>query len=264
MNRESIPLTENLFDITVVVSCYNEEKLITGTLDNAIAALQEIGCTFEIIVVDDNSKDNSVQVVRDYIEKHPSLEIVLKENKVNRGLGNNYVEAAFIGRGKYYRLCCGDDGEPKEVLVNLFRHIGEADMIIPFNDRDVMGKTPGRVILSKTFTLLVNLLSGYRIKYYNGLSIHLRYNVLRWHPRGYGFGFQADLITQLLDEGFSFTQIPSYSIDKKGSASTALTIRNCLSVMHTLMEIAIRRLRKSIYGAGMREPVEVIQPVRKA
>ncbi len=244
-------------DVTVAVSCYNEETLITNTLDSVVAALTEVGCSYEIIVVDDASRDGSVQKVREYIQSHPGVSIRLKANETNRGLGNNYVEAAFLGRGKYYRLCCGDDGEPKEILVNLFRHLGKADMIIPWNYRNVIGKSRMRIVLSKTFTLLVNLLSGYNLRYYNGLSIHLRYNILRWHPSSYGFGFQADIITRLLDEGASYAQVPSYSVDRKGSASTALTTRNFLSVVHTLLEIAIRRLRRLLYVKNMSKPVEV-------
>jgi len=127
-------------DITVAVSRYNEESLITRTLDGVVGAPTEVGCSYEIIVVDDVSRDNSVKRVQNYIKAHPALPIRLKVNETNRGLGNNYVEAAFLGRGKYYRLCCGDDGEPKEVLAALFRHIGKADMIIPCNYKKVIGK----------------------------------------------------------------------------------------------------------------------------
>jgi glycosyltransferase involved in cell wall biosynthesis len=244
-------------DITVAVSCYNEEDLITCTLDSVVGALTEIALSYEIIVIDDASSDNSVRKVQAYIRTHPDLPIVLKANETNRGLGNNYVEAAFLGKGRYYRLCCGDDCEPKEVLVALFRHIGKADMIIPYNYRVVIGKSWMRNFLSRTFTFLVNVIGGYNIRYYNGLAVHLRCNILRWHPSSYGFGFQADIITRLLDEGVNYAQVPSYSIDRKGSASTALSMRNCLSVTHTLLEIGIRRLRRLLYDRNMRRPTEV-------
>lgn len=257
-------ILDNEVDITIVVSCYNERSLITSTIDSVVSAFAELPFSYEIIVVDDCSRDDSVRVVEAYIADHPELPIQLKANAFNRGLGNNYVEAAFLGRGKYYRLCPGDDGEPKEVLIALFKHIGKADMIIPYNFRDVIGKSRLRVFLSGAFTKLVNLASGYNLKYYNGLAIHLRYNVMRWHPSSYGFGFQADIVTRLLDEGASYAQLPSYSIDKKGSASSALTMRNFLSVCHTLLEISIRRLRRALYGKSMSRPVEVFidaQPV---
>jgi glycosyltransferase involved in cell wall biosynthesis len=244
-------------EITIVVSCYNEEAFITDTIEHVIEALKTTRRSFEIIVVDDLSRDNSVRKIRDYIKNHPEHAIRLVENKVNRGLANSYIEAAFLGRGKYYRLCCGDDSETPEALRNIFKHIGVADIIIPCqNQNDIFGKSPGRRFLSKTFTFLVNLISGYNIKYYNGMAVHLRYNVMRWHPSSYGFGFQADILTRLLDEGASFVQVQSTGSDRKGSASTALTIRNFLSVGHTLLELVIRRLRRFLYCRSMPKPVE--------
>jgi glycosyltransferase involved in cell wall biosynthesis len=244
-------------EITVVISCYNEEAFIADTIENVIHALQSVRRSFEIIVVDDVSRDHSVQRIRDYMKAHSEHPIRLVENKVNRGLANNYVEAAFLGRGKYYRLCCGDDSETPEALLNIFQHIGVADIVIPCQSQDeILGKSRGRRFLSKTFTFLVNLISGYNIRYYNGMAVHLRYNVLRWHPSSYGFGFQADILARLLDEGASYVQVESSGTDRKGGASTALQIRNILSVGHTLLELAIRRFRRLLYGRSMKKPVE--------
>src|SRR5262249_8841281 len=98
--------TADEIDITVAVSCYNEETLITDTLDSVVDALTEIGRSYEIIVMDDASRDRSVERVQEYIKAHPDLPIRLNVNEINRGLGYNYVDAAFLGRGKYYRLTC--------------------------------------------------------------------------------------------------------------------------------------------------------------
>jgi glycosyltransferase involved in cell wall biosynthesis len=254
-------------EITILISCYNEEAFITDTIKNVIQSLKTTGHSFEIVVVDDVSRDSSVQKVQDYIKSHPEHSIRLVQNKINRGLANNYVEAAFLGRGKYYRLCCGDDSEAPEALVNLFKYIGVADIIVPYQNQDkILGKTASRRFISKTFTFLVNFISGYNIKYYNGMAIHLRYNVLRWHPNSYGFGFQADILTRLLDEGASFVQVESYGTDRKGGDSTALSMRNILSVSHTLLELVIRRIRRFLYGRTMPKPVEhpaILPPSKK-
>lgn len=245
-------------DITILITCYNEEALITDTLDHVIAALKLTERSYEIILVDDVSQDHSVERIRDYLKRHPEEPITLKANAVNRGLANNYVEAAFLGRGKYYRLCCGDDSEPVEALVNLFKHIGAADIVVPYQDQDlVAGKSGGRRSLSKIFTFLVNFISGYNLKYYNGSAIHRRYSVMRWHPSSYGFGFQADILTRLLDEGASYIQVASSGNDRKGGASTALSMRNVFSVTHTLLELAVRRFRRMLYGKTKPKPVEV-------
>lgn len=249
-------------DITVVVTCYNERDYIKETLNNVIGALLESGCSYEVIVIDDVSQDDSVERINEYIKAHQDYPILLKVNKKNRGLANNFIDGAFLGQGKYYRLCCGDNAETRESLAYLFKHLGVADMVIPYQKQEeVFGKSHFRKFLSQTFTALVNIISGYNIKYYNSLPVYLRYHVMRWAPISCGFGFQADMITRILDEGITYIQIPNKgTIHRKGRNSAALTMRNILSVIHTLLEISIRRLKKMIYGKNLEKPVEVTQP----
>jgi glycosyltransferase involved in cell wall biosynthesis len=252
-NDEPVPI-----DISVLVTCYNEAEHVVDTIETLVEALRQTSLSYEIVVIDDVSTDNSVERVREYLRLHPSCPVVLKVNTSNQGLANNYVEGAFLGRGKYYHLACGDNGSPLQCLVDLYRMVGKADMIIPYQlQSEVAGKGIGRRWLSRLFTFLVNLLSGYNLRYYNGVAVHLRYNVMRWHPVSYGFGFQADITTMLLDHGFSYVQVYSRSVDRKGANSSALTMRNFLSVCHTLLEIGIRRIRKILYDRNCRKPVEI-------
>jgi glycosyltransferase involved in cell wall biosynthesis len=248
----------NIVDLTVLVTCYNEQEYIVNTLETLDRALRQVGVSHEIIVIDDCSKDASVERIREYQQQHPEVPLTLKINQVNRGFANNYVDGSFLGRGKYYHLVCGDDSMPEEFLAAAYRLLGKADMIVPYQIQgEVAGKQYFRKIISRTFTFLVNLLSGYRMKYYNGMAVQLRYNVMRWHPVSYGFGFQADTVTMLLDQGVSYIQVYTRSIDKKGSGSTSISMRNLLSVAHTLLEVAIRRIRRVLYGRTWPKPVEI-------
>jgi len=243
------PGTDALIDLTVFISCYNESAYIIDTLNTVRAALSEIGgISYEIIVIDDCSADGSANLVEGYMRSTPDVRILLRRNKVNRGLAQNYLDAAFIGKGKYYRLICGDDAEPKETMIAVFREIGAADMIIPYYVSS-QGKRLYRRILSNIYSGLVNVIGGFRLQYYNGLAVHLRYNVMRWHPNTRGFGFQAEIICMLLDNGFSHKEVPVQTVERKGGGdSRALTFRNVLSVAHTLVELLFRRLSHLAYG----------------
>lgn len=241
------PARESPIELTIFVSCYNEEPYITKTLKTVRAALAEAGRLHcEIIVIDDCSTDRSADLVADYIGAHPDERILLRRNKRNQGLAQNYFDAAFIGKGKYYRLICGDDAEPMDTMVAVFREIGQADMLIPYYVSSE-GKSLSRRALSNTYSMLVNFISGFRLHYYNGLAVHLRYNVMRWHPNTRGFGFQADIICMLLDQGFTFKEIPVRTIERKKGDSKALTFKNMLSVFHTLVDIVIRRISNHVY-----------------
>src|ERR1700680_10974 len=234
-------------DLTIVVPCFNEESNSAGTLHTIAAAMRELHWSHEVLVIDDGSTNKTVPVVEQYLKDHPDLPIRFHKNPRNRGLTRTYVDGAFMGRGKYYRMVCGDNVEPKETLVSILSLLGAADMVVPYH-KTVPGKSWFRLELSRAYTRLVNLLSGYHIHYYNGMAAHLRYNVMRWGPYSFGFGFQAELITHLLDEGASHIQIPVTATHReKHRATSALNLKNWLSVGHTLLEVLLRRIRRRAF-----------------
>jgi len=244
--RITAPYDQETLDLTVFVSCYNEADYIIDTLDTVLRAAQEVGLSYEIIVIDDFSRDNSRDLVADYIAAHPELRIMLRANLTNRGLAQSYLDGACIGCGKYYRLVCGDNAEPIASIISVFRAIGEADIIVPYYVSSE-GKSLIRRLISSTYTGLVNLVTGNRLHYYNGLAVHLRHNVMRWHPNTRGFGFQADILCLLIDLGFTYKEIPVTTVEQRRGKSNALTFRNFLSVSHTIIEIANRRLSNRLY-----------------
>src|SRR5262249_42623261 len=146
----------------------------------------------------------------------------------------------------YYRLICGDDAEPKQTMVTVFRELGKADILIPYYSESE-GRSLYRRLLSSTYTWLVNMIGGHRLNYYNGLAVHLRYNVMRWHPNTRGFGFQADILCMLLDQGLSYREIAVRTVERKGVHSSALAFKNMLSVSHTLVDLVFRRISHLVY-----------------
>ncbi len=240
------PYDDSLVDLTCFVSCYNEATSIVETLDTICSAAAEVGLSFEIIVIDDCSKDNSREVVGEYIASHPDPNIMLVANRTNKGLAQNYLDGAFIGKGTYYRLFCGDSPEPKETIVTILKAIGEADCLVPYHV-SVPGRSLSRRVVSKGYTFIINAITGNKIHYYNGLAVHLRHNVMRWHTNTRGFGFQAEILCLLIDLGFTHKQIPVHAIEQRQGKSNALKLRNFLSVAHTIVEIANRRLSGFVY-----------------
>ncbi len=238
-------------DLTVFVSCYNEADRIIQTIDGICASAREAGVSFEILVIDDVSTDNSRELVKEYIAAHPDERIVLRTNHRNKGLAQNYLDAAFIGRGKYFRLVCGDSAEPKAGTVAVFKAIGKADCILPYY-RTNRGRAAGRRIISNAYTAVINAITGNKIRYYNGLAVHLRHNVMRWHTNTGGFGFQADILCLLLDRGFTYLEVPievpAVAFARQDTKSNAVSVRNVLSVTHTILEIASRRIAKFVYS----------------
>ncbi len=231
--------------ISFFVPCLNEEPNIAGTLEGIIDAANQVGVSYEILVIDDCSTDNTSGVVQQFREAHPDVRICLKRNDRNMGVGRGYVDGAFLTEGEYYMMVCGDNNRARDSIVKIISQCGQADMVIPyFGEGD--HRTRFRRMVSSIYTTLVNLLSGHSIRYYNGLILHKRYNVMRWHPDRHGFGLHAELVTRLLDEGASYIEVPIVNEERQAGRSSAFKLDNLLSMAHSLLEIFLRRLRRCL------------------
>jgi dolichol-phosphate mannosyltransferase len=235
------------FDITFFVSCYNERDFIVATLETVRRATTRLGLTYDIVIIDDASRDGSPELIKQYIAEHPDSNIVFRQNAANKGWAQNYVDSTFIGKGRYHRAICGDNSEMEATLRAVLRPLGEADIIIPYYV-EVRHKRLFRHVVSSIYTFLVNLLSGNSLRYYNGLPIHRRYNVMRWHSDTRGFGFQADILCLLLGQGATYREVALSAIEQRPGSSNALTCKNLLSVAHTLSDILLRRISNRIHG----------------
>jgi len=234
-------------DLTIFIPCLNEERRVIPTLETVRDALAELGLTYEVIAVDDGSTDRTAAVIEEFFRAHPAMPARLHKNPRNLGLSRSFVDTAFLGRGRYYRLVCGDNVDSKESLLTMFRLMGQADIIIPYYPV-LPGKSGSRKFISRLYTLIVDRLSGNRIKYYNGCALYRRCDVMRWASYNYGFGFQAQLITALLDEGSTYREVPLTGFHLTKDRGSPLNLRNFLSTGHALSEIFLRRLRRAVYG----------------
>ena len=99
--------------MSVVVSIYclvyNHEKHLRKTLEGFVG--QKTDYTYEVIIHDDASTDNSAQIIREYCEKYPDIFVPIfqQENQYSK---NVRISRTFIYpkvRGKYVAICEGDD-----------------------------------------------------------------------------------------------------------------------------------------------------------
>src|SRR5438132_12479083 len=74
-----------LSSLTVVLPAYNEEAVIAETLAEVLAYGRKCGIPFEIIVVNDGSRDQTAATVRDLQSAH--AEICLVTHDQNKGYG---------------------------------------------------------------------------------------------------------------------------------------------------------------------------------
>src|SRR6202035_5424341 len=90
-----------------------------------------------------------------------------------------------------------------------------------------------RYFTSRTYTNLLNLLFGQKIKYYNGLPVH-RLDLLRQlRINSTGFAFQGEILTKLLRGGCSMTEVGVLGAEMTRSSS-ALRMKGLINIAKVL------------------------------
>ncbi len=75
-NRNGLGSDEPTVDISVVVPVYNEEESVEPLYAQLTAALEDMGRSYEIVVVDDGSRDRSFDILRTLHERDPRLRVI--------------------------------------------------------------------------------------------------------------------------------------------------------------------------------------------
>lgn len=84
--------------LSVIIPAYNEAERIGKTLKTVYAYLEKQPYSYEILVVNDGSKDGTASVVRDLILNIPNLKLI--DRKENRGKGYSVRQGILAARGK--------------------------------------------------------------------------------------------------------------------------------------------------------------------
>ncbi len=243
--------------ISFVIPALNEEIVIESVVRQIWGTIDDLVDLYEIILVDDGSADGTGAIM-DRLEAELRNVRVLHHER-NRGLGRSYQHGLQEARFEYVMMLCGDGGLPATSLPPIIAQIGRADIVVPYMLNLKTIKTPTRYVVSRTYTRLLNLISGHRLQYYNGLPVHRREFLNRIQITSSGFGFQGEILCKLLKSGCSYVQVPVQGAEFTKNSS-AFRLKNVISVTHTLVRLVFVLWRFSGLNLHPSQPVAPAEP----
>ncbi len=147
--------------LTVIVPCYNEEENIAYFYEEFIKNkpfFEEKGLDYELLFIDDGSKDKTVQNIRLLREKEPRVRMVSfsrnfgKEAAIYAGLENS--------RGDYVAIMDADLQDPPALLPELYSYLEEGYDTAATRRVTRKGEPPIRSWFARKFYRLMNRMSN--------------------------------------------------------------------------------------------------------
>lgn len=110
--------------ITIIVPIYQAEKFLRRCLDSVVS---QIFNNFEVLLIDDGSKDGSAAICNDFCSKDFRFKYIFQENKGASAARNTGLNAAL---GEYICFVDADDMLEPTYLSAFIDNIGDSDVLV--------------------------------------------------------------------------------------------------------------------------------------
>ena len=202
-------INKETFKLSIIIPCYNEDETILTVLQK-LNNLKKFYQNIQIIVINDGSKDNSL----DILENNKSFFDILINNPTNRGKGNAVKKGLEVADGDYITFQDADleyDPNDFKKFLNLINMV-EPDLIIGsrFNYADysrshyILNKIGNKfltflfnIIYNTTFTDIYSCYACFKKNLLNNETLKTD-----------GFEQHAEILCRVVKNGKKFYEVP--------------------------------------------------------
>jgi len=216
-------------------------------LREAAEIVLEVGARYfsnlEILIVDDGSIDQTGAIAEKLAAGDARVHVI--HNSISLGLGGVIRQGLGLAQNKYFMFVDGKGATTADALEKILKHIGRADLVIPYPTNS-QERLMIRRLISWLFQQILNVFFGLHLQYYNHLVVYPTAMIRSIPIKTDSYGFQAECVIKLLKKGASFVEVGVEDrFNLEGRKSKAFQIRNILGVgkffLQTFWDVQIKR-----------------------
>jgi dolichyl-phosphate beta-glucosyltransferase len=234
-------------DLSIVIPAYNEEPRLEPTVRGAVDYFRSEGRAFELIVVDDGSRDGTSALVRRLSDELPEVRLI--RLAANHGKGYAVRSGVVNARGRAILFADADGATPfaefqrLEAALDAGADLAIGSRALPAQGVKVKAKLY-RHIIGRVFHALVEALTirdvkdtqcGFKL--FRGPVAHDLFSRMRMN----GYSFDVEVLVMAQRRGYRLAEVPVNWCHQPGS-KVRLTV-DSLQMAADLVRIRILRMR---------------------
>ncbi len=220
------------FSLGIVILARNEEVGLEGSYQRVKRILVQRKIEHEITIVNDGSVDRTREVA-EAISRNDTFTKVINHNSPV-GMGFGYNEALQQTDKDYFMFTVGYDVFRDEDLNAMLDTLGKTDITL-FYLQNPETRVRGRRVMSRIFTILMNVITGLGHKYYNGMLLCRTSYLKKIKLRSNRYTFQAEAISKLqLQHNYNSVTL-GFTLNERKTKSTAIKVRTFVNVAKFFM-----------------------------
>jgi glycosyltransferase involved in cell wall biosynthesis len=230
--------------VTIVVPCFNEEETLEPTLDELCGVLDGGDFSWEVLVVDDGSRDASAEITTRYQqEREPRVRLL--RHRTNQGSGQAIWTGIQAGRGRYV-IYVPADGQFDHGEIPMYVEAAEngADIVIGhrLSRHDY---TVYRRLSSFVFLQMCNTLFSHQFQDVNWVHLWRRSIFDNLEPKSKGVFFLEEILVRTRDRGGVVVEVPSVYRPRQGGSAKGgrpeVIVKAVYEMVRLWTELALKR-----------------------
>jgi len=234
--------------LSVVLACYNEEDVLAGSFPEIRDTLLEMSRPFEILFVDDASRDRTRELIQSLVRAHPDLDIKVLLHETNRGRGATLTDGFRAARGEIAGYLDVDLEVHSRYIPSLVRAIEKgADVATVRRIYAFQVRSLDRYIQSRGYSILVRrLLSTGLHDTETGYKFFRRQSLLPVldEIQDPGWFWDTEFMLQAERRGLRIEEIPGAYVRRFDKTSAVSGMRDSIDYFGKLLRFR-RRLNAS-------------------
>ena len=148
----------NPVEISIIVPCYNEEEGLDVLFERLFNVLNHLSLSYEIVCIDDGSKDRTLELLIDYHHRYPEIKVI----SLSRNFGKDIALTAGLenAKGKAIIPIDADLQDPPELIEQFVEKWREGYDVVSGKRRSRQGESWVKKTTANTFYSIIGRISS--------------------------------------------------------------------------------------------------------